>query len=136
PTRPSTSCATWRSCAWFSKSRRTRSTPNFSSSARVWSKKPPPPCWLAARTLGRSGISRCSPGLVDGRVGYRQGARMKLGYSTWSTKTQPIEETIRELARVGYDGVEIAVNPGWTSDVDLLDPIARKRIRQLLDDAG
>ena len=61
---------------------------------------------------------------------------MKLGYSTWSTKEQPIEETIRELARIGYDGVEIAVNPGWTSDVDGLDAAARKRIRQLLDDTG
>ena len=61
---------------------------------------------------------------------------MKLGYSTWSTKEQPIEETIRELARIGYDGVEIAVNPGWTSDVDALDASARRRIRQLLDDTG
>jgi sugar phosphate isomerase/epimerase len=61
---------------------------------------------------------------------------MKLGYSTWSTKEQPIEETIRELARIGYDGVEIAVNPGWTSDVDALDGPARRRIRQLLDDTG
>jgi sugar phosphate isomerase/epimerase len=61
---------------------------------------------------------------------------VKLGYSTWSTKEQPIEETIRELARIGYDGVEIAVNPGWTSDVDALDAAARRRIRQLLDDTG
>jgi sugar phosphate isomerase/epimerase len=61
---------------------------------------------------------------------------MKLGYSTWSTKDQPIEDTIRELARIGYDGVEIAVNPGWTSDVDLLDAAARRRIRDLLDGTG
>ena len=61
---------------------------------------------------------------------------MKLGYSTWSTKDQPIEETIRELARIGYDGVEIAVNPGWTSDVDRLDAAGRRRIRRLLDDTG
>lgn len=61
---------------------------------------------------------------------------MKRGYSTWSTKDQPIEDTIRELARIGYDGVEIAVNPGWTSDVDRLDAAARRRIRDLLDDTG
>jgi sugar phosphate isomerase/epimerase len=61
---------------------------------------------------------------------------VKLGYSTWSTKEQPIDETIRQLARIGFDGVEIAVNPGWTSDVDVLDAAARTRIRSLLDDTG
>ncbi|HEV8633716.1 MAG TPA: sugar phosphate isomerase/epimerase [Chloroflexota bacterium] len=61
---------------------------------------------------------------------------MKLGYSTWSTQTMPLEEAIRELARIGYDGVEIAVNPGWTGHVDDLDGAARQRIRRLLDDTG
>jgi len=61
---------------------------------------------------------------------------VKLGFSTWSTKEQALEETIRHLDRIGYDGVEIAVNPGWTGHVDDLDRDARKRIRKLLDDTG
>ena len=61
---------------------------------------------------------------------------MKLGYSTWSTRDQPLEETIRHLDRIGYDGIEIAVNPGWTGHVDDLDAAARRRIRQQLDDSG
>ncbi|HEY3079999.1 MAG TPA: sugar phosphate isomerase/epimerase [Chloroflexota bacterium] len=61
---------------------------------------------------------------------------MKLGYSTWSTQKMPLDDAIRELARIGYDGVEIAVNPGWSGHVDDLDAAARRRIRQLLDDTG
>src|SRR5687767_11156960 len=66
----------------------------------------------------------------------RECRAVKLGFSTWSTKEQPLEETIRHLARIGYDGVEIAVNPGWTGHVDDLDTAARRRIRQQLDDTG
>ena len=61
---------------------------------------------------------------------------MKLGYSTWSTKTQPLGESIRELARIGFDGLEIAVNPGWSGDVDQLDRTQRRDIRRQLDDTG
>lgn len=61
---------------------------------------------------------------------------MKLGFSTWSTRDLPLDETIRQLDRIGYDGVEIAVNAGWTGDVDGLDAAARARIRRLLDDTG
>ncbi len=34
---------------------------------------------------------------------------MKLGFSTWSTQKLPLIETLRELARLGYDGVEVMV---------------------------
>jgi sugar phosphate isomerase/epimerase len=61
---------------------------------------------------------------------------VKLGYSTWSTKEQPLAETIRHLDRIGFDGIEIAVNPGWTSHVDDLDRAARRDIRRMLDDTG
>jgi sugar phosphate isomerase/epimerase len=61
---------------------------------------------------------------------------VKLGFSTWSTKDLPLDETIRQLDRIGYDGIEIAVNEGWTGNVDKLDSAERKRIRQMLDDTG
>jgi sugar phosphate isomerase/epimerase len=61
---------------------------------------------------------------------------MKLGYSTWSCKDLPLDTAIRELARIGYDGIEIAVNPGWTGHVDDLDAAERKRLRALMDDLG
>lgn len=61
---------------------------------------------------------------------------MKLGYSTWSTQKMPLDDAIRHLARIGYDGIEIAVNPGWTGHVDDLTTADRTRIRALLDDTG
>ena len=59
---------------------------------------------------------------------------MKLGFSTWSVQRLPLTAALREAARVGYDGVEIAVNPGWTGQLDDLDPAARREVRALLDD--
>lgn len=61
---------------------------------------------------------------------------MKLGYSTWSCKELPLDTAIRELARIGYDGVEIAVNEGWTGNADKLDAAERKRLRGLMDDTA
>jgi sugar phosphate isomerase/epimerase len=61
---------------------------------------------------------------------------MKLGYSTWSCKDLPLDTAIRELARIGYDGIEIAVNEGWTGDVDKLDAAERRRLRALMDETG
>ena len=58
---------------------------------------------------------------------------MKLGFSTWSTQHLPLDETIAHLARIGYDGIEIAVLPGWSGCIDDLDAAERRRIRQLLD---
>ncbi len=59
---------------------------------------------------------------------------MRLGFSTWSTQRLPLEETLRHVARVGYDAVEIAVNPGWSGQIDDLDAAARRRVRSILDD--
>jgi sugar phosphate isomerase/epimerase len=42
------------------------------------------------------------------------------------------EEAIPLLASVGYDSVELAVVPGWRDSIDLLTPIRRRRIKQLL----
>ncbi len=61
---------------------------------------------------------------------------MKLGYSTWSTQKMPLLDALKELARIGYDGVEIAVNPNWSGHVDDLTAADRRAVRALLDDTG
>ena len=61
---------------------------------------------------------------------------VKLGYSTWSAQTLPLTHALREAARAGYDAVEIAVNPGWSGDLDELDDPRRREIGRLLDDTG
>ena len=56
---------------------------------------------------------------------------MKLGYSTWGMPTVQIEEAIPYLARLGYDGVELTVIPGWTTELSTLDRQERQKIKRL-----
>ena len=57
---------------------------------------------------------------------------MKLGYSTWGMPKVPVEEALAHLARLGFDGVELTVIPGYTTELTKLDAAERSRIRQLL----
>ena len=59
-----------------------------------------------------------------------------MGYTTWGLPRMPIDEALRHLARLGFDGVEIAVIRGFTTELDTLDPAERRRIRRLLDEHG
>ena len=58
---------------------------------------------------------------------------MKLGYSTWGMPKVPVDETLEHLAKLGFDGVELTVIPGYTTELSKLDAVERKRIRQLLE---
>jgi len=59
---------------------------------------------------------------------------MKLSYSTWGMQTVPIETSVAHCAALGFDGLELTVIPGWTTDAATLDPADRRRIRTLYDD--
>ena len=59
---------------------------------------------------------------------------MKLGYCTWGMMTVPIEEAVPAIAGIGYTGIEIAVTPGFFTELTTLDASRRAMIRQLLDD--
>jgi sugar phosphate isomerase/epimerase len=61
---------------------------------------------------------------------------MKLSYSTWGMPTVPIEISVAHCAALGYDGLELTVIPGWTTDAAMLDGPARQRVRALYDDHG
>lgn len=61
---------------------------------------------------------------------------MRLSYSTWGMPTLPIDVIIEHLAAAGYDGVEIAVLPNWTTELSRLDLAERRRVSRLLRDAG
>lgn len=58
---------------------------------------------------------------------------MKLGYSTWGMPTVPIEVSIPYLAQLGFDGTELTVLPGWSSELSTLDADARSRIKALAE---
>lgn len=61
---------------------------------------------------------------------------MKIGYSTWGMPGLPIDDALEQLKRIGYDGVEVAVLPGWTTELYTLDEAERSRIRSLFDRHG
>lgn len=57
---------------------------------------------------------------------------MKLGYSTWGMPTVPIDAAVAHIAGLGFDGIEIAVLPNYTTAMARLDRAERKRIAALL----
>jgi sugar phosphate isomerase/epimerase len=48
----------------------------------------------------------------------------------------PIDTIIAQLAVLGYDGVEIAVLPNWSTELSQLDGAERRRIARLLRESG
>ena len=61
---------------------------------------------------------------------------MKLGFSTWAMPDLPIDTSVRELAALGFQGIEITVIPPYSTELDTLDAAERLRIRRLYDDFG
>ena len=59
-----------------------------------------------------------------------------LSYSTWGMPTVPIATAVAHCARLGFDGLELTVIPGWSTDAAGLDAAARRRIRALYDEHG
>jgi inosose dehydratase len=59
---------------------------------------------------------------------------MKLGYCTWGMPTVPADTFIPFLAGLGYDGVELTVKPGYTTELSTLDAAERRRIARMLKD--
>ncbi len=61
---------------------------------------------------------------------------MLLGYSTWGMPNLPIDSIIDHLAALGFDAVEIAVLPEFSTALELLDGDERRRIAGLLRTSG
>lgn len=61
---------------------------------------------------------------------------MKIGYSTWGMPKLAIDTALGHLAVLGFDGVELTVIPGFSTELDTLNSAERRRIRKLLDQHG
>jgi protein FrlC len=61
---------------------------------------------------------------------------MLLSYSTWGMPLVPIDTAVAHCAGLGFDGLELTVIPGWSTDAAGLDAGERRRIRRLYDDHG
>lgn len=59
---------------------------------------------------------------------------MKLGYSTWGMPKLPVDQAIDHVASLGFDGIELAVLPGYTTELSTLDSAERQRIVRLLQE--
>ena len=59
-----------------------------------------------------------------------------LSHGTWGMPTVPIDLAVEHCARLGYDGLSMAVKPGWTTDAATLDADERARILDLFDRHG
>lgn len=58
---------------------------------------------------------------------------LKFSYSTWSAQKAPIGEMVELCAHLGYDGLELTVIPGWTTDAATMTAADRRAIRDLYD---
>lgn len=61
---------------------------------------------------------------------------MKLGYSTWGMPTVPVDVALAHLAALGFDGVELTVIPGYSTELNSLNKSERRRILKLLHKHG
>jgi len=61
---------------------------------------------------------------------------MRISYCTWGMKNVSIDELVPAVAAMGYHGIELAVTPGWPTELATLDVAKRKQISQLVDDHG
>ena len=57
-----------------------------------------------------------------------------LSYSTWGMPKVPIDVAVAHCATLGFDGLELTVIPGWSTDAATLSPADRRRIRELYDE--
>jgi sugar phosphate isomerase/epimerase len=61
--------------------------------------------------------------------------RIPLGFSLYGMKLLSLADAISACARIGYDGVELALMPGYAAEPKALSPDARKELRSRLADA-
>jgi len=59
-----------------------------------------------------------------------------LGFSLYGMKSVPLADAIQACAAIGYDGVELALMPGYAAEPKILSPADRKTLQKRLADSG
>lgn len=81
--------------------------------------------WLAA-ALAAGGVGHCQPAP----------ARLPLGFSLYGMKTVALPDALRTCTATGYDGVELALLPGYATEPARLSAADRRELRSRFDDSG
>ncbi len=79
--------------------------------------------WLAAAPL-----------LAGTALAAAEPAPIPLGFSLYGMKTLPLADALAACAKIGYDGVEFALMPGYPAEPKLLTADDRKDLRKRLAD--
>ena len=91
-----------------------------------------------ARTTLASGTLAALSGFSSARGYADSDASQTIGlaYGTYAMKTLTTEAALRTIARIGYDGVQPALIPGWPTDPAQMSAADRKSLRGLIDELG
>lgn len=83
--------------------------------------------------ISRREFARLAGGLAAARGAAGAAARtIGFGFGTYGMQSLDTETALRTIRQIGYDGVELALMPGWPTEPTLLDDGARRKIRALL----
>jgi inosose dehydratase len=66
----------------------------------------------------------------------KSASTISFGIGNYGMKTLKAEEALRVIAGIGYDGVELALMPGWPTEPKVLSQDARRELRTLLTGLG
>ena len=68
-------------------------------------------------------------GIAAPLVEAAKSSAVRLSIGTYGLQSLTVDDAIREIRRMGYDGAELCLMAGWPSEPAKLDAAARKRIR-------
>jgi sugar phosphate isomerase/epimerase len=90
---------------------------------------------LPDHTMTRRSVLLAAPMALVGAVSMApRSAAPPIGFciGTYGMKDLPIDVALRLIARIGYDGVELALMPEWPCDPAKMSDADRRRLRALL----